>query len=90
MSAYLGAGLHTYDSGVSRVLVTGMSGVGKATLLKGLARRGHTVVDTDDNGWVLDDGRWDELRMHELLAHADKVVVSGTTRTGTGRRSKWR
>jgi len=44
-----------------------MSGVGKATLLKGLARRGHTVVDTDDNGWVLDDGRWDELRMQRAV-----------------------
>jgi dephospho-CoA kinase len=60
------------------VLVTGMSGVGKSTLLAGLARRGHRVVDTDYDGWVLDDGRWDELRMHELLAHAGTVVVSGT------------
>ncbi len=77
MSAYTGAGLHIYDSWVSRVLVTGMSGVGKSTLLEGLARRGHPVVDTDYDGWVL-EGRWDEVRMHELLAHAGTVVVSGT------------
>ena len=63
---------------MSRVLVTGMSGVGKSTLLDGLARRGHTVVDTDFDGWVLEDGRWDEPRMHDLLAHVGSVVVSGT------------
>jgi dephospho-CoA kinase len=63
---------------MSRVLVTGMSGVGKSTLLAGLARRGQTVVDTDYDGWVLQDGTWDEPRMQDLLDHADSVVVSGT------------
>lgn len=63
---------------MSRVLVTGMSGVGKSTLLEGLAQRGHRVVDTDYDGWVLDDGRWDELRMRDLLELAGSVVVSGT------------
>lgn len=63
---------------MSRVLVTGMSGVGKSTLLEGLAQRGHRVVDTDFDGWVLDDGRWDEQRMRDLLELAGSVVVSGT------------
>ena len=63
---------------MSRVLVTGMSGVGKSTLLEGLAQRGHAVVDTDYDGWVLKDGRWDEPRMHDLLKHAGSIVVSGT------------
>ena len=63
---------------MSRVLVTGMSGVGKSTLLKGLALRGHTVVDTDYHGWVLPDGRWDEPRMRNLLEHEGSIVVSGT------------
>ena len=63
---------------MSRVLVTGMSGVGKSTLLAGLAQRGQTVVDTDYDGWVLQDGLWDEPRMQDLLDHADSVVVSGT------------
>ena len=63
---------------MSRVLVTGMSGVGKSTLLAGLAQRGHTVVDTDFDGWVLEDGPWDEPRMHDLLTHVGSVVVSGT------------
>lgn len=61
-----------------RVLVTGMSGAGKSTLLKGLALRGHTVVDTDYDGWVLADGRWDEPRMRNLLDGVSNIVVSGT------------
>ena len=55
-----------------------MSGVGKSTLLEGLARRGRTVVDTDYDGWVLPNGGWDESRMHELLENVGSVVVSGT------------
>lgn len=60
------------------ILVTGMSGAGKTTLLDELARRGHRVVDTDHDGWVLDDGGWDEPRMSALLASDDTIVVSGT------------
>jgi dephospho-CoA kinase len=63
---------------MSRVLVTGMSGVGKSTLLEGLARRGYTVLDTDFDGWVLADGRWDEARMSDLLDRVTSIVVSGT------------
>src|SRR5688500_15393010 len=63
---------------MSRVLVTGMSGAGKSTLLDGLARRGHAVMDTDYDGWVLADGRWDEPRMHDLLDRVKRIVVSGT------------
>ncbi|WP_371404712.1 AAA family ATPase [Kribbella sp. NBC_00662] len=63
---------------MARVLVTGMSGVGKTTVLEELRRRGYVTVDTDYDGWVLADGRWDEPRMDRLLdEHAD-VVVSGT------------
>jgi dephospho-CoA kinase len=53
-----------------------MSGVGKSTALTELARRGHQVVDTDDDGWIVEmrqaDGGteplWDEPRMRALLA----------------------
>ncbi len=67
-----------YDHRMSRVFVTGMSGAGKSTLLAGLASRGHTVLDTDYDGWVLTNGRWDEGRMRDLLTRATKIVVSGT------------
>jgi shikimate kinase len=63
---------------VARVLVTGMSGVGKTSLLEVLHARGHLTVDTDEDGWVLLDGRWDEARMTSLLDKHREVVVSGT------------
>jgi shikimate kinase len=63
---------------MARVLITGMSGAGKSTLLDELARRGYRTVDTDYDGWTIDDAIWDELRMAALLeAHAD-LIVSGT------------
>ncbi|PWD52344.1 ATP-binding protein [Serinibacter arcticus] len=61
-----------------RILITGMSGAGKTTLLAGLARRGHLTVETDVDGWVLPDGRWDEPRVTALLDAEPDVVVSGT------------
>src|SRR5438552_13173893 len=36
---------------MSKVLVTGLSGVGKSSVLVELRRRGYRVVDTDDVGW---------------------------------------
>lgn len=36
---------------VKRVLVTGLSGTGKSTLLRGLARPGFVCVDTDYGGY---------------------------------------
>jgi adenylate kinase family enzyme len=65
-------------TGVARVLVTGMSGAGKSTLLGELHRRGHFVVDTDYDEWVLSDGTWDEPRMARLLAGHRDVIVCGT------------
>ena len=61
---------------MTAVLVTGMSGVGKSTVLAELARRRHRVADTDHDGWIVgvpqsDGGTeplWDEARMRALLA----------------------
>jgi dephospho-CoA kinase len=73
---------------VAAVLVTGMSGTGKSSTLAELARRGHTVVDTDYGGWTEGvpsaDGRgserlWREDRIDRLLAEHDggALFVSG-------------
>jgi shikimate kinase len=62
---------------VARVLVTGMSGTGKSTVLIQLTERGHQIVDADDDGWSQEfptaDGLsreqlWREDRMDALLA----------------------
>lgn len=62
----------------ARVLITGMSGTGKSTVLAELRKRGHRTVDTDYDGWVLPDGTWDEARMTDLLTSDGELVVSGT------------
>lgn len=73
---------------MTRVLVTGMSGTGKSTVLGELRRRGHRVVDTDHGGWSEDvtspDGSsveqvWREERMSALLAEdaAESLFISG-------------
>lgn len=61
-----------------RILITGMSGAGKSTVLAELARRGRITVDTDFDGWELPGSVWDEPRMSDLLSQHADVVVSGT------------
>jgi dephospho-CoA kinase len=68
--------------GVKRVLLTGMSGTGKSSVVRELAARGFKAVDTDD-GWSepLPDGRqlWREDAIQALLAteDADVLFVAG-------------
>jgi broad-specificity NMP kinase len=62
---------------MARVLVTGMSGTGESTVLHELRRRGHLTLDTDHDGWVLDD-KWDEPRMSAFLCDHGDVFVAGT------------
>lgn len=71
-----------------RVLLTGMSGTGKSSVLAELARRGCEVVETDVGGWCVwgalpgsDDAGWlwREDWMRELLGRPRSVplVVAG-------------
>jgi adenylate kinase family enzyme len=63
---------------VRRVLLTGMSGTGKSSVIKALAALGYKAIDTDD-GWCepLPDGRqqWREDAIEGLLATADADVL---------------
>jgi dephospho-CoA kinase len=54
---------------VAVVLLTGMSGAGKSTVLGELARGGHAVVDTDVGGWTVEgpERLWDVARLTALL-----------------------
>lgn len=74
---------------MKRVLLTGMSGTGKSTLIGELAARGYKAVDTDAEGWsewVNVDGnptgtnsgsdwQWREDRIQRLLDAEDSEVL---------------
>jgi uridine kinase len=63
---------------VKRVLLTGMSGTGKTSVIRALGARGFKAVDTDD-GWCepLPDGRqhWREDAIGHLLDAEDAEVL---------------
>lgn len=75
---------------MARVLVTGMSGTGKSTVLARLAERGHRVVDTDLGDWIAElplpgglgwERQWRAGPMDALLAEHERsgepLVVAG-------------
>jgi dephospho-CoA kinase len=70
------------------VLITGMSGTGKSTLLTELAARGHRTVDTDYGDFhrrVDGETLWRTERIDQLLSsHRNGLLfVQGTTRNQT-------
>lgn len=76
---------------MEKVLLTGMSGTGKSTLIRGLAARGYKAVDTDTDEWSAwvpvsggaggsspeeePDWAWREDRIQRLLATEDTGVL---------------
>lgn len=69
---------------MKRVLITGLSGVGKSTVIDDLAARGYRAVDLDQPGWSITgadgDWVWDLDRVRELLDSDDELIfVSGTS-----------
>lgn len=75
---------------VKRILLTGMSGTGKSTVIAELAARGYKSVDADEGGLSevvsvpldeqtgLDPGQdwvWREARIHALLSAADADLL---------------
>jgi adenylate kinase family enzyme len=66
---------------MTAVLLTGMSGVGKSTVLRELAARGILTVDTDYGDWIeaIDGERlWREGAIGSLLAAEAEIVIAGT------------
>ena len=72
-----------------RVLITGMSGTGKSSVLQRLAELGYKTVDTDEGDMTVTlqspsgiERLWNEDRMSVLLAQEDidLLFVSGTCR----------
>jgi dephospho-CoA kinase len=59
---------------MKRVLITGMSGTGKSTVIQELSVRGYRAVDLDQPGWSVhaDDGDWiwNEDRVWRLFSEA--------------------
>ncbi|MFJ1458943.1 AAA family ATPase [Nocardia sp. N2S4-5] len=75
---------------MTNVLITGMSGVGKTSLLDELARRGHRTVDTDYGDYhetIAGERLWRTDRIDALLSAAPDapgvLFVQDTTRNQT-------
>ncbi|MFJ4223456.1 AAA family ATPase [Microbacterium sp. NPDC089695] len=63
---------------MGRVLITGMSGVGKSTVVEALAARGITSIDTDYGEWKTPDGVWDLDAVGAVVRGTENIVVAGT------------
>jgi shikimate kinase len=76
-------GIYDGCTAMKRVLLTGMSGTGKSSVLEELRRRGLRAIDLDEPDWSEhdDDGnqQWCESRVQEALNSAgnDPLFLSG-------------
>ena len=64
---------------MKRVLLTGMSGTGKSSLIQALRTLGYRAVDMDEPGWsthsATGDWIWREDRVADLLNEAEGEVI---------------
>ncbi|MEU3766846.1 AAA family ATPase [Amycolatopsis keratiniphila] len=68
------------------ILVTGMSGTGKSTVLEALSRRGFRTVDTDVGGWIAEEPggepQWRPGRIDALITEHERsrepLFLAGT------------
>lgn len=64
---------------MKRILLTGMSGTGKSTVIEELAARGYRAVDLDQPGWSEygpdGDWRWCEARVEELFDREEGEIL---------------
>jgi hypothetical protein len=68
------------DGQPAALLITGMSGTGKSTVLAELARRGRRVIDTDHGGYAIETAEgqmWDEARITQLLDSPGEKILAG-------------
>jgi len=63
---------------MARVLITGMSGVGKSSVVALLGESAVPAIDTDYGSWKTRDGLWDVDRLTALLEEHSDLVVAGT------------
>jgi dephospho-CoA kinase len=64
-----------------KILLTGMSGTGKSSIIEALRQRGFQAVDTDYDDYCIEkngERSWNEPKMHELLTSSlEPLFVAG-------------
>ena len=83
-----------------KILITGLSGAGKSSVIEALATLGHRAVDLDDDGWSIwlpctanstgakpdHDWLWHERRLTDLLSgHTEGPLFLGGCAPNMGR-----